>query len=139
MAKRRGRRPQAVRPRNLALQHLHIQHRFPTFAWRYHHGMALWHGTLQPRLTSPTYHIDIHYRLTSVPKVCVVSPPLAPQAPHLYSDGTLCLYWPVEWQWRSDTLIAETIIPWTAAWLYYYELWLDTGTWLGPSSHDAQR
>jgi hypothetical protein len=32
-------------------------------------------------------------------------------------------------------LIATTLIPWTALWLYYYELWLDTGKWLGPSSH----
>jgi hypothetical protein len=32
-------------------------------------------------------------------------------------------------------LIATTILPWTALWLYYYELWLDTGKWLGPSSH----
>lgn len=34
-------------------------------------------------------------------------------------------------------LIAKTILPWTALWLYYYELWLDTGKWLGPSSHTA--
>jgi len=36
-------------------------------------------------------------------------------------------------------LIATTILPWTALWLYYYELWLDTGKWLGPSSHSADR
>ena len=35
-----------------------------------------------------------------------------------------------------DQLIANTIIPWTGSWLFFYELWLDTGKWLGPSSHD---
>ena len=56
-----------------------------------------------------------------------------------YPDGSLCLYWPHEWWWRSDCIIAETIIPWTASWLYFYELWLDTGEWLGPSSHSAPK
>jgi len=53
----------------------------------------------------------------------------------VYADETLCLFWPDEWIWRGHELVAETIIPWTALWLYYYELWLDTGEWLGPSSH----
>lgn len=31
--------------------------------------------------------------------------------------------------------IANTIIPWTIEWLYYYELWLATGEWLGGGDH----
>lgn len=31
---------------------------------------------------------------------------------------------------RKD-LISDTIIPWVADWLLYYELWLATGEWLG--------
>ncbi len=27
--------------------------------------------------------------------------------------------------------IDDTIIPWTAEWLVFYELWKDTGTWQG--------
>jgi hypothetical protein len=27
--------------------------------------------------------------------------------------------------------IAETIIPWTSEWLYFYELWVFTGEWHG--------
>ena len=135
MAKRKYRRPRLGRPINLALQHMHVQHRFPNFSYRNRHGKALWHGSLQPQPTSPAYQVEIQYRLMDIPKVRVLSPHLASHTPHLYRDGSLCLYWPAEWRWQQDTLIAETIIPWTAAWLYYYELWLDTGTWLGPSSH----
>ena len=29
-------------------------------------------------------------------------------------------------------LIARYIVPWAAAWLYFYEVWLDLGVWLGP-------
>lgn len=121
---------------NLAIQDLHIRHRFPAFTCHLHRGCGVWRGTLQPRLISPAYHIEISYVLKQVPKVKVISPPLLKGTPHLYRNGTLCLYWPARWWWQSDELIADTLIPWTASWLYFYELWLDTGDWLGPSSHD---
>jgi hypothetical protein len=85
---------------------------------------------------SPIYQIEVEYKLKKVPIVKIVNPPLASKAPHLYRDGYLCLYWPKVWMWQQDDLVAETIIPWAASWLYYYELWLDTGNWLGPSSHN---
>ena len=31
--------------------------------------------------------------------------------------------------------ISSTIIPWTSEWLYYYEIWLINGDWLG-GGHD---
>lgn len=137
MGRNKGRR-NFIRPRavDFGVQGLHIQHRFPNFTYRRQNGRGLWIGTLQPRPTSPAYRIKIEYRHGKPPDVRVMWPPLAPGAPHLYRDGSLCLYWPKEWWWRPDQLIAETIVPWTASWLYYYELWLDTGKWLGPSSHD---
>ncbi len=121
----------------LALQHLHIGHRFPSFVFRREDGGGVWCGTLQPRECSPAYGILLRYKMSHPPKVWVTWPKLAPSAPHLYSGEQLCLYWPKEWIWRPDELIATTVLPWTALWLYYYELWLDSGEWLGPSSHDA--
>ena len=138
MAKRKYRGPRGERPISLAIQNAHVQHRFSNFVCQLRNGKARWRGTLQPRLASPSYHIEIRYWLMDIPRVRVLAPPIASHAPHLYKDGSLCLYWPAEWRWHQHTLIAETIIPWTAAWLYYYELWLDTGKWLGPSSHDHQ-
>lgn len=124
----------------MALQDLHIRGRFPTFARRRNGAhSATWIGKLHPRETSPTYEVAIKYHIGGVPEVRVLSPQLHPCAPHLYEDGTLCLYWPEEWRWGRNAMIAETILPWTALWLYYYELWLDIGEWLGPSSAHGLR
>lgn len=120
---------------NLALQSLHILHRFPGFTYRRERGAAVWRGSLQPRPFSQQYRVAVRYKLSSYPTVKVISPALASKAPHRWSDGALCLYYPKENPWQRDMLIATTILPWTALWLYYYELWLDTGKWLGPSSH----
>lgn len=97
----------------------------------------MWRGTLQPRESAPAYRILLCYKMGHAPKVWVTWPKLAPDAPHLYSGEHLCLYWPKEWVWQPDELIARTVLPWTALWLYYYELWLDSGEWHGPSSHGA--
>ena len=121
---------------NLMIQAWHIQKRFPDFTYHVRNGLAVWRGYLQPRMTAPNYLIEVKYRLKDIPRVWVLSPSLHPDAVHLYAEQDLCLYWPKEWGWRGDQIIAETIIPWTGSWLYYYELWLDTGKWLGPSSHD---
>lgn len=124
---------------NLALQDLHIQRQFPGFIYRRERGGAVWRGTLQPRSFSQQYRIAVRYKLSCSPTVEVISPALLPKAPHLWRDRTLCLYYPRESPWKRDMLIATTILPWTALWLYYYELWSDTGKWLGPSSHAHDR
>jgi hypothetical protein len=93
---------------------------------------------MQPRETSPAYLVEVQYTIGQSPRVWINHPPLHPDAPHTYpSDGCLCLYYPKEWVWRRREHIGKTVLPWTALWLYYYELWLDTGEWLGPSSHDS--
>lgn len=87
-----------------------------------------------PTIESAPYEISIAYRLGGVPKARVLKPSVQPETPHRYGDGSLCLYWPAEWNWRGDRLIAQTIVPWTSHWLYLYELWQVTGEWLGPSA-----
>ena len=129
-----------LRPKvNLAIQSCHLLCRFPGFTYRRERGAGVWRGTLQPRQLSQKYRVIVRYKLSFNPSVQVISPTLFSKAPHLWSDGTLCLFYPKENPWRQDMLIATTILPWTALWLYYYELWLDTGKWLGPSSHDFDR
>ena len=119
---------------SLALQDGWIRSFFPSFSCKYKGGEAIWRGFLQPREISPLYHVEIRYILGERPRVRILRPILVPGAHHIYPDGTLCLYWPEEWNWSSTRFIAKTIIPWTSQWLLYYELWLDTGKWLGPSS-----
>ena len=35
--------------------------------------------------------------------------------------------------------LANTIVPWVADWLYYYEVWLFTGEWEGGGIHFDDR
>jgi hypothetical protein len=37
----------------------------------------------------------------------------------------------------TSTFIAYTILPWTSLWLYFYELWLVTGQWMGGGKHPS--
>lgn len=108
---------------------------FPQFGWLVTRSGGLrWRGTLQPTPESPAYEVAILHEPDRIPTVHVVRPPLRPRAWHRYSDGSLCLYWPKEWRWSPRESLAKTIVPWTAFWLYYYELWCLTGEWLGPQS-----
>ncbi len=112
------------------LQSLHIRQRFPQFKYN---GRGVWVGTLQPTPVSPEYQIKITHKPPKPPVVNVLAPKLAEEAPHLYPDGSLCLFYPKDFSWTKNSLIAKTIIPWTALWLYFYELWLKTGIWHGHS------
>lgn len=108
--------------------------RFPTFRYRLTHNVLTWHGTLQPALTSPCYHVRLTYARGDQPQVWVLSPSLHPNAPHRYADKSLCLYDPKEESWSVSSGIANTIVPWTAEWLFCYELWRTTGVWWGPEA-----
>ena len=112
------------------IQILHLKQRFPQFKYK---GKGVWFGTLQPMPHSQIYKIKIVDKVGAFPRVYVKEPKLAKGAPHLYSDGSLCLFYPKDFSWNKKSLIAETIVPWTALWLYYYELWLKTGIWYGNS------
>ena len=57
------------------------------------------------------------------------------RVPHMYSDGSLCLYYPKYNEWSYTDSWAETLIPWTSLWLFYYEIWIETGEWLGGGIH----
>jgi hypothetical protein len=88
---------------------------------------------MQPTDKSSEYLVKIIYRLYEIPQVSVLKPKLHPEAPHIYrASGALCLYYPEDGSWNSRKLLGNTIFLWTAEWLYYYELWLATGQWLGP-------
>jgi hypothetical protein len=120
----------------IAVQDGHIRHYFETFRRVRGKDRAevVWLGMLQPTRESPKYQVEIRYKVGSIPRVWVRSPTLKRDPPHQYADKSLCLYTPWEWRWRDSELIAATILPWAATWLYYYELWLDRDEWLGPET-----
>lgn len=103
---------------------------------------ARWRGNLQPTSISSVYLVEITYRLNGHPKVAIVSPVLEPctegaRIPHTYNGNLPCIYWPRLREWTPQLFIADTIVPWTSLWLYFYEVWGATGSWLGDGVHPS--
>jgi hypothetical protein len=108
---------------------------FPQFQYRRRGSRLVWTGFLKPSLKSPEYQVRIQYQQGFPPKVHVLWPEICPDAPHIYqSDKSLCLYYSKDGSWSSARLIARTVIPWTAEWLRFYEIWCITGKWFGPEA-----
>jgi hypothetical protein len=104
-----------------------------------------WTGEIRPSDLSRLYCVRIVLRQGRSPKVRVVSPELerlnGKNPPHLYNDWSLCLYHPkTDGFWDGTWVIAETLLPWTAEWLFHYEVWLATGEWTGGGiGHDGSK
>src|SRR5712691_11341078 len=94
-------------------------------------GIAL---PLRPTDLSPTYRIRIDYIRERSPRIYVETPELVPNAKHMYADGRLCVYWH---EYNNSLGFGETIVPWTAEWLFFYEYWQVHGMWLAPESPHA--
>lgn len=129
---------------SVARQITRMREAFAGFACTWRCGLACWRGLLQPTDLSCQYETQISYRLGQWPKVRILNPPIRKRAdggaaPHRYADGTLCLFRPKYGEWSSGLAIADTIVPWTALWLYYYEVWLATGEWVGGGEHPPPR
>ena len=120
--------------------------------------ISIWEGELRP--VSETYRVRVVDQrgfddgriicASHWPTVRVISPALSPRSeapdqlvPHLYGPHDdprgpeLCLFYPKEREWAEHMLMAESIVPWTVEWLFYYEIWHVTGAWGGEEApHD---
>ena len=120
---------------DLAQQAFALRARFGGAA-KFRRGALVWHGSLQPSTLSDTYQVRVRYRVGWHPKITIPYPSLQPNdlgiLPHYYhGSSTLCLYDPESGEWTSKLFLADTIVPWTAEWLLYYEIWTVTGLWYG--------
>lgn len=105
-------------------------------------GLLTWEFIAQPTPLSREYRIRIRFQQGDVPEVHVLSPDLNALAdgrrlPHVYEQKPprLCLYLPREREWTSTMKIADTIVPWTHLWLFYFEQWLVSNEWQGGGRH----
>lgn len=113
-------------------QKLLIEKRFPVFRCQLRRGVLECVGAIAPSPHSISYTIRIRHTEWGIPEVRVTSPVITPDPKiHMYGDGRLCLYHPPTQPWYSTAKLHETIIPWTADWLVYYELYQTEGKWLG--------
>jgi hypothetical protein len=124
--------------RRLIFENLLIQERFPFLKTRMVGNRLVCRGKIQPTETSAVYRVEVCYKPWSAPKVTVLDPVIKPETTlHFYKDGTLCLYDWREQPWQKRLRLADTVIPWLAEWLLFYEIYQLTGKWLGPSAMHA--
>src|ERR1019366_2576583 len=85
----------------------------------------------------------ITVRVLSLP-ICLDPRGTGERPRHIYLDDdgigfSLCLYDPRENQWSPEDFIADTILPWTSEWLYFFEGWMLTDRWEGGGNHPMPR
>lgn len=129
------------RPKSIAAQISSLRSHFPNFSVTFSgHNSLKVSGELCPTARSVLYNFELDYVLKGKPVIKILNPVLiknfkGDKIPHIYSDDSLCLYRPKYGEFTSSDLLSETIIPWAALWLYYYEVWHMTGEWLGGGEH----
>lgn len=134
MAERTSRGRQAL---NLGLQAASLKRWYPHGETVLRARLLTWKGTLIPSELSATYEILVVLEDGHDPLVYVVDPPFRfwgdEPLPHVFPHQTLCLFLDNEWgPWAP---LADSILPWTAEWLWFYEVWAATGEWAGGGVH----
>ena len=130
-------RDSAVIYRHHVVQKHLVEKHFPCFRCRLHKGILTCVGDIIPSEHCDPYRIEIRLNQGDVPMVRILKPWIPPEIHrrvHIYRNGTLCLYDPRERPWSNRDNLHETIIPWTAEWLVFYELFLTSGVWHGPEA-----
>jgi len=86
------------------------------------------------------YKVMVEYRPSKPPMVFITKPTLDKKAPHVYKAGHLCLFKPKNWEWHDGRKFDLDLFPQVCLWLYYYEVWQQTGIWYGQEAqHDIHR
>jgi len=127
---------------SLTQQYLLLGRDFPAGVGQLRNGCLIWRQVLQPTLVSREYSLRVRYRLNTFPQILVEEPRLKGLAgdetiPHVYRQdpAELCLFQPAREEWSARRSLSETIIPWSALWLFYFEDWLASGNWNGGGEH----
>lgn len=125
----------------LVRQASEIKKHYPQTVWKCKRGAIEVILTLKPTTTSITYTIKLCAKQHSTTvDIFVIEPKInffenGKKVPHLYPNGSLCLFYPPNNEFHYKNLWCETLVPWTSLWLFYYEVWKETGEWLGGGIH----
>ena len=129
------------REKTIGQQVAAMKREYPAFVTQFIGGSAMRVlGEIRPTSRSIAYRFETTYNLADKPETRIISPKLTKnfkgdKIPHIYPGENLCLYKPSYAEFRKTDLLSDTIIRWTALWLYFYELWHVTGEWLGGGEH----
>ena len=128
-------RDRAAEYRHFLRQKTLIEQHFPCFECHLYCNRLTCRGAITPSEGCDGYIIRIRYDYEKVPRVDIKHPHIIPSSKiHMYGCGALCLYDPRETPWQRWHNVHETIIPWIAEWLVFYELYLICGKWVGPEA-----
>jgi hypothetical protein len=125
-----GKKPKSY---SYALLHkIEIEKKFSFLKCRIENDTLICRGEFKPNEKS--YNVRIEFRAGLSPQVYVLNPTIEPNADiHIYSEGSLCLFYPGDLKWKDKTSIAENTIPWIFEWILFCELYLLSGIWEGES------
>ena len=122
-------------PIRLAVEKKAMERRYPQFKLlKLSDGRLAWVGTLTSN-TEERYKICVRYPYdfpNSPPKVFPIDPAIevvdagGRRLMHQWSDGHLCLYYPADRTFGSNST-AATVVTVAAAWFFAYESWLRSG------------
>ncbi len=125
----------------LGVQRLALMKKYPNGICTCKFNQLNWVGKLRPTALSREYNIKVRYTGRGLPSVLLYGKNLLgfgrKDLPHHFDcyrkEGVdyipLCLcQW---WEFDSNKLLSDTIMPWILEWLYQYEIWLATGQWNG--------
>ena len=138
---RRG--PPSFRTRRVGAheQRAMMLRRWPGFTCDLNGGRVSCEGILRPTPLGADYRVRVRYTVGRRPRASVIDPLLRRREqqrdepiPHTFNDRIPgreepCLHFRGEF--RSDRLLANTILPWLVEWLAHYEVWRATGIWTG--------
>ena len=105
-------------------------------------GRLTWRFPTSPSSLSRDYNLRIEFCQGDTPDVFVDGPDIQTLAdgrpiPHLYQQHPprLCLYLPGTYEWQRWMRIDQTLVPWAALWLFYFEEWLGSDDWKRGGRH----
>lgn len=113
--------------KTLLQQKYDIEHKFPFIKCNVRQNVLSCRGDFISTLTNNIYRVNIVKRVNKAPKVFILEPEIFKK--HTYSDGSLCFYYYKNFKWNNNFWISDYHIPWTSAWIYFYEVWIITGEW----------
>lgn len=112
-----------------------IVRKFPFLKCRLKKNRLCCVGTFKSSLSGSEYEVKIIKQGNNPPRVKIIKPSIRKK--HVYPDGSLCFYHYKNFKWDNNYLISDYHIPWTSAWIYFYEVWLITDEWVADEvSHE---
>lgn len=138
------------KPKNVAEQYLYLKTKYECLPGSgIFNNTLIWEQEIKSCEFSKKYIIRVEYDM-SIPKVYLNNQSILKSKnetiPHNYytkyiseekQTVQLCLFYPKRKEWQKYMYIADTIVPWTAEWIYYYEIWRITGEWYGGGIHNV--